>query len=84
MPIVSVDELRAADISGPIKDRRKSDCRDFEWVYAKAAEMAQTAGQETTARAYRLMAALCSFHFRGVFRLRFIMVGFFHLKYHQN
>ena len=63
-PIVSLDELRAVDILEPIKGDSEADCGDFEWAYLRAAEAARASGRHSAAKAFGLMAALCSLHFR--------------------
>lgn len=62
--LVTLDELEAVDLATPIADVDRVDCHVLERQYQQAAIAADTADEAVAGRVYRLLASLCSFHFK--------------------
>lgn len=61
--IITLEALLACDINGPIENSTCADCDDFEVTFLEAAKQSDQVGEVDSARAYRTLASLCSFHF---------------------
>jgi hypothetical protein len=64
MQRVSEDVFSACDLEAPIEDRRSVECEEFERPFLDAAKLADENGQADHAVVYRLLAAICTFHFK--------------------
>lgn len=62
--LVTLDELEAVDLTTPIADVDQVDCHVLEQRYQQAAIAAEAVGEAVAGRVYRLLASLCSFHFK--------------------
>lgn len=60
---ITFDALQSCDINGPIEKSTCVDCDEFEPAFLEAARQADQSGNVGSARAYRTLASLCSFHF---------------------
>lgn len=60
----TAEDFSATKIELPIRESRSAYCNDFDSLYHKAAEEAQTAGLASGQRAYAMLAAVTSFHFK--------------------
>lgn len=61
---VSLEVLSKCDLEEPIKGSTCVDCDDFEAPYLEAAKARDESGEHDQALVYRLLACLCSFHFK--------------------
>jgi hypothetical protein len=64
IPIVTFAEFQVVDLSGPIAGSDHVNCYELERAYLNAAEAAHLSGSDVDTRVYRLLAALCSLHFK--------------------
>lgn len=64
MQPVSEEALTSCDLETPILTSTCVDTDDFERQYLEAAKAAEEAGAQDQALVYRLLAAICTFHFR--------------------
>ncbi len=78
--LVTVEDFRSVDLTAPIAGLDRVDCHAFERAYQQASESARTASRAIESNAYRLLASLCSLHFKvedraGVFGPQLVMSG---------
>lgn len=61
---VSAEMLTSCDIEGPLGQSTTVDCDEFEGPLTAAAKVADEGGNPNQALVYRLLSAICSFHFK--------------------
>ncbi|MES2002263.1 MAG: hypothetical protein V4444_08155 [Pseudomonadota bacterium] len=64
MQAVSADLLSSCDLESPIRGSECVDTDEFEAAFLSAAAEVDSAGNSEQALVYRLLAALCTFHFK--------------------
>jgi hypothetical protein len=62
--VVTADHLRASNCEQHIANPNAKDCSEYDTALRNAGDDADKAGDPNTARALRLIAAICSMHFR--------------------
>ncbi len=61
---ITAETLDGVDFEQIINGAAAADCREYQDLFSKAAEVAEGDGNENYAVVYAALSALCSFHFK--------------------